>query len=77
MGNVSIFAVSASKYKRRLESWKYEDLSKLEIGPREQHLRDLPSFTIDKVMCVLGSEQPQYGLYVDIAVIKSKQYILK
>jgi hypothetical protein len=77
MGTFSIFNVGAGKFKRTIDSWKHEDLSVLEIGPREQHFRDLPCFTLDKVICTLGTEHVPYAVFVDIAIIKGGSNLLK
>jgi hypothetical protein len=77
MGTFSIFNVTAGKFKRTIDSWRYEDLSKLEIGPREQHFRDLPCFSLDRVICTLGTEHVPYAVFVDIAIIKGHQGVLK
>lgn len=77
MGTFSIFNVGAANFKRTIDSWRDEDLSVLEIGPREIHLRDLPCFTIDKVICTLGSELIPYAVFVDVAIIKGGVNLLK
>lgn len=70
MGSFSIFNIGGGKFKRKIGSWKHDDLSKLEIGPREQHFRDHPCFSLDRVICTLGTEHVPYAVFVDIAVIK-------
>ena len=77
MGTFSIFNIGGGNIKRKIDSWKLEDLSKLEIGQREQNFRDLPCFTIDRVICTLGTEHVPYAVFVDIAIIKGNKNLLK
>lgn len=77
LGSFSIFNISGENFKRGIDIWGQEDLSRIEIGHREQHFKDLPTFTFDKVICTLDNKDIPYSAFIDVAVIKNRRMIIK
>ena len=76
-GSFSIRSINTAKFRRGISEWSRGDLSSFELGHREYNLKDIPSFTFDKIICNVEDAEIPFAAYLDIAVIKDRSMILK
>lgn len=71
LGSLSLAKKKDNSFRRSIQVWRNDDLKKLELGYKEQHARDLPVITLDKIMCTVTDKKAPFSAFVDVAIIRN------